>query len=182
MADVSEGSDIDEGIDSDLDVNEEEIELGIPDDPIDRVQWFQAMFGDEQEDLPEFVGFQDEWVRENFRPCEKMPYNRRTGVKIELPNEVSPLQVFSHIFTEELWMRIVTETNVYAEQSRSATPSNSKWLPVTVTEMKTFVGLCLAMGVLDLPARRDYWRQKKWLFQTNIPQAMSRDRFAIIWR
>ncbi|KAL7406584.1 hypothetical protein ABVT39_022659 [Epinephelus coioides] len=48
--------------------------------------------------------------------------------------------------------------------------------------METFIGLCVTMGILQLPARRDYWRQKKWLFQTCVPKAMSRDRFAMIWR
>jgi len=179
-ADMSDGSDI-EDIDSDLIENEDEVEIEIPDDPIDRGQWMPALFEDEQED-PELDGIQDEWTTENFLPRKKMPYKRKPGVKIELPNEATPLQVFSHIFTEELWVRIVTETNIYAEQSRRATPSSCKWQPVTVTEVKTFVGLCVAMGILDLPSRRDYWRQKKWLFQTNFHQAMSRDRFDIIWR
>ena len=194
MADSSEGSDIDEVVDSNFneimeddtgpDLNDipDDLDVDVPADRVVREQWILAMFQEGEEDMRDFVGFQEEWKTDNFHSREKIPYNREPGVKIKLPDVVTPIQVFSHIFTEELWMRLVTETNLYAEQTRSATPSNSKWVPVTVVEMKTFVGLCLAMGILELPSRRDFWRQKKWLFRTTIPQAISRDRFAIIWR
>ncbi|KAK0139206.1 PiggyBac transposable element-derived protein 4 [Merluccius polli] len=188
---ASEGSDIDDVIDSDFnkiiedDTGPDLNDIPDVDVPADRVvseQWILAMFREGAEDMCDFVGFQEEWKTNNFHSREKIPYNREPGAKIELPDVVTPIKVFSHIFTEELWMRLVTETNLYADQTRSTTPSKSKWVPVTVTEMKTLVGLCLAMGILRLLSRRDFWRQKKWLFQTTIPQAISRDRFDIIWR
>ncbi|XP_063757603.1 piggyBac transposable element-derived protein 4-like [Eleginops maclovinus] len=195
MADnSSEGSDIEEGIDAEYQVQADVLADGLEEDDLDRLvlpsdrvvreQWIQAMFGEEEGDLCEFAGFGNEWKSDNFHSREKIPFNREPGIKIELPlpDVITPVQVFSRIFTEDMWMRLVTQTNLYAEQTRSATPSNSKWEPVTIVEMKTFVGLCLAMGIIELPLRRDFWRQKKWLFRTTIPQAMSRDRFAIIWR
>ncbi|XDV26565.1 hypothetical protein PO909_030223 [Leuciscus waleckii] len=184
MADSSDGSDIDEVMEDDTgpDANYIPDDLDVLADRVVREQWILAMFREEEEDMRDFVGFQEEWKTDNFHSREKIPYLREPGVKIELPDVVTPIQVFSRVFTEELWMQLVTETNLYAEQSRSATPSNSKWVPVTIVEMKTVIGLCLAMGILDLPSRRDFWRQKKWLFRTTIPQAISRDRFAIIWR
>ena len=191
MADSSEGSDIDEVINSDFneirqndfnELNDIPDDVEVPADRVVREQWIQAMFREEEGEMRDFVGYQEEWKKNNFHSREKIPYNRKPGAKIEIPDVVTPIQVFSHIFTEELWMQLVTETNLYADQTRSATPSNSKWVPVTVKEMKTFVGLCLAMGILRLPSRRDFWRQKKWLFRTTIPQAISRDRFDIIWR
>ena len=183
MADSSEGSDIEDTELDNLDELDNLEENILPSDRVVREQWIQAMFG-EEEDLSEFEGFANEWKSGNFHSQEKIPFNRQPGIKIELPmpDVITPVQVFSNIFTEEMWMRLITQTNLYAEQTRSATPSNSKWDPVTIHEMKTFVGLCLAMGILELPSRRDFWRQKKWLFRTSIPQAMSRDRFAIIWR
>ena len=184
MADSSEGSDIDEVTENDTgpDSNDNPDDLDVPVDRVVREQWILAMFREEEEDMRDFAGFQEEWKTDNFYSHEKIQYNREPGIKIELPELVTPIQVFSHVFTEELWMQLVKETNLYAEQSQSATPSNSKWVPVTVIEMKTVIGLCLAMGILDLPSRRDFWRQKKWLLRTSIPQAISRERFAIIWR
>ncbi|KAK0141086.1 PiggyBac transposable element-derived protein 4 [Merluccius polli] len=189
---ASEGSDIDEVIDSDFnkiieddtrpDVNDIPDDVDVPAYRVVSEQWILAMFQEGAEDMRDFVGFQEEWKTNNFHSREKILYNREPGAKIELPDVVRSIQVFSHIFTEELWMRLVTETNLYAAQTRSATPSKSKWVPIIVTEMKTFVGLCLAMGILRLPSRRDFCRQKKWLYRTTIPQAISRDRFDIIWR
>ncbi|KAJ8416172.1 hypothetical protein AAFF_G00381940 [Aldrovandia affinis] len=191
MDDLSDGSDIEdvEYSFNERSVNENELEDeledsdDVPADPLARDQWMRGMFEEEEEvDLGEFVGFQDEWKMGSYHPCRKREFSRKPGVKIDLPDDATPLLVFSKIFTEELWLRLVTETNLYAEQSRNETPSSSKWTPVTMTEMKTFIGLCVAMGILRLPARRDHWRQKKWLFQTNFPEAMARDRFAMIWR
>ena len=85
------------------------------------------MFREGEEEMRDFGGFQEEWKTNNFHSREKVPYNRKPDAKIEIPDGVTPIQVFSHIFTEELWMRLVTETNLYADQSRSATP-NSKWV------------------------------------------------------
>lgn len=51
--------------------------------------------------------------------------------------------------------------NRYAEQQRAANPPMQKWTPVDIPSMKTFIGLCMSMGVLRLPARHDYWRQSK---------------------
>ena len=61
-------------------------------------------------------------------------------------------------------------------------PSAPIWMPVTVREMKAFVGLCFAMGVLRLPSRNDYWRQTKWFLKTEFGKVISRDRFNLIWR
>ena len=38
------------------------------------------------------------------------------------------------------------------------------------------------MGIITLPARNDYWRQKKKMFQTNFNRVMPRDKFNLIWR
>ena len=118
-------------------------------------------------------------------------------MRIEGLAGASPKDVFEHIFTEELWTRLVTETNKFAEQHKlvlpeahtnsTETPPAKKskmipWKPVSIPEMKTFIGLCLAMGIVRLSVRRDYWRLKKPLFTTAFPHHMSRDRFADIWR
>ena len=38
------------------------------------------------------------------------------------------------------------------------------------------------MGIMKLPSKRDYWRQKRWVFRTSFNQVMPRDRFFLIWR
>ncbi|KAL2095551.1 hypothetical protein ACEWY4_007699 [Coilia grayii] len=169
---VSEGSDIDDVLS--VDENFE---------PIDHDLWIRHMFVDD-ENVDDFEGFATEWRTDNYSSTSQTFFNRTPGVKVNIPADATPLQVFSHIFTEELWAHLVTETNVYSDQTQR-TPTRAKtpkWSHVTVPEMKTFIGLCIGMGVLVLPVRRDYWRLNKNLFKTQFPKNMSRDRFLAIWR
>lgn len=181
----SEGSDIELGESEEFEREDEKIEDDFdrnlpPDDPLDRAQEWDLWDVEEEED--DFHGFQIDWKTEGYQPRRAKQFTRQAGLKQPIPVDASPLDVFYHIFTNELWDMLVTETNKYADETRGQTPTNSKWNPVSKIEMKTFVGLCLAFGILKLPARRDFWRQTKWLFQTNVPKAMSRDRFDMIWR
>ena len=180
----SEGSDIDVDCEVECEgfgherVDEDEF---VQNDPLDRAPEWNMWDTDDDEEEDDFRGFQVDWRTDSYEPRNMKRFSRTPGVKQHIPVNASPLEVFSKIFTEELWDLLVTETNRYAEQARQ-TPTNSKWTPVSKTEMKTFIGLCLTFGVLKLPSRRDYWRQTKWLYQTNVPKAMSRDRFDMIWR
>lgn len=153
-------------------------------EPIDRDLWLRHMFAND-DDGDEFEGFDSDWKTENYhRNPPRSVFNRTPGVKVDLPADATPLQAFNHIFTEELWAYLVTETNRYSDQTHQ-TPSRAKmgkWSHVTVPEMKTFIGLCMGMGILVVPVRRDYWRQGKHLFKTQFPRNMSRDRFVAIWR
>lgn len=143
---------------SDLEVEnsvESESDEEVPADPIIRDQWVNMLFdSDSDEDDKEFRGFHNGWTREpaEFVSRVKSSYNRQPGVKIVLVEPVTPVVVFARYFIEELWTRLVTETNRYAE--RTWTPI-SKWYPVTTEEIKCFIGLCLAMGILKLPSRWD---------------------------
>lgn len=37
--------------------------------------------------------------------------------------------------------------------------NRSKWDSVCVSEMKTYSGLCIAMGIIKLPSLHDYWQK-----------------------
>lgn len=84
-----------------------------------------------------------------------------------------------------MWDRLVQETNLYATQEREKNPpppSAPKWTAVNKNEMKAFIGLCFAMGVMRMPTKSDYWKQNKWIFTTSFGKVMPRDRFMQIWR
>ncbi|KAM4536507.1 piggyBac transposable element-derived protein 4-like isoform 1-T2 [Odontesthes bonariensis] len=177
----SDGSDLElEGNDQ-QNLLEEDIVGDVPEDPLDKEQEWN-LFGEDEDEDEEFVGFQVGWQTAGFRPRRQQKFTRTPGLKVPISEDASPLDVFSHIFTDEVWDMLVTQTNVYADQVRSHTPSNSKWSPVSKQEMKSFIGLCLTFGIIKLPTRRDYWRQSKWLYQTNVARVMARDRFDMIWR
>ncbi|KAK2182827.1 hypothetical protein NP493_334g00007 [Ridgeia piscesae] len=99
------------------------------------------------------------------------------------------LRVVAVLQATELLMtnmnQLVDETNRYTDQERRQnppTPSAPIWMPVATNEMRVFVGLCFAMGILLLTSRNDYWRVSNWLLKTNFGTVMARDRFNLIWR
>ena len=101
MADSSEGSDIDEVINSDFneimqvdtgpDLNDIPDDVDVPADRVVREQWIQAMFREKESEMRVFVGFQEEWKTNNFHSREKIPYNRKPGGKIEIPDVITPI-------------------------------------------------------------------------------------------
>ena len=76
---------------------------------------------------------------------------------------------------------VVTMTNLNAERKRASGNDGGNWT-VTLEEMKAFIGLNIAMGIVIMREARKYW-EKKWLI--NVPsfaQVMSRNRFFQILR
>ena len=189
MGDFSDGSDIDDADYSSEDENGIDLNYERSPEPLLKAQWMFYLFqNDDDNDLPEgaFPGFQATWKTPRYHRRRKKDFTRKPGLKIDLPEDATPFQMFSKLFTEELFMHLVTETNRYAQQCHGDEPpggrtKSNRWTPVTLTKMKIFIGMCIAMGNMKLPVRSDYWRQKRWLFQTSLPQAMSRDRFDMIW-
>ena len=46
---------------------------------------------------------------------------------------------------------------MYAEQQRAAKNDNSPWSPITKEELMAFIGVIVAMGVVQLLSADDYW-------------------------
>ena len=47
--------------------------------------------------------------------------------------------------------------NLYADQQRLANNNTSRWNPITLNELKAFIGVTFAMGIISVPAINDYW-------------------------
>ncbi|XP_077980903.1 uncharacterized protein LOC144436091 [Glandiceps talaboti] len=100
---------------------------------------------------------------------------------------MSVLQLFQLFFTGAVMNLIVTETNRYATQQRSAKANGPKWdwpeTGITVEHLEVFLGLTIAMGLVDKKGSfKDYW-SNFWL--TKLPAfgaTMPRDMFCQIMR
>ena len=82
---------------------------------------------------------------------------------------------------------IVDETNRFAEQyllEKSVTdPDNSylgQWTPVTIPEMKKFIGTLLLMGIVYKPDLHMYWSTDIYYSTPAFSKIMKRDRFYLI--
>jgi len=74
---------------------------------------------------------------------------------------------------------LVTQTNLYASQLRSAkvpSPSN-RWEDVTPDEILAYLGLHIAMGIVNLPNIKDFWSTEPILQHQWFGSIMCCDRF-----
>lgn len=92
---------------------------------------------------------------------------------------------FEHLFNNEMWEIIVSETNRYYEQQKASDPDHHKteWHPVTKGEVQAFVGMLILMGIVRLPRfQLMYWESDQLIHQESIVNIMPRTRFFQIWR
>jgi len=104
-----------------------------------------------------------------------------TGPKREAKALSTPLELLLLLFTEEIIQEIVVQSNLYYSQSETTKVRN--WTDITVSEMKAFLGIILAMGMVELPDMYDYWCKTDPI--TCVPwfaNIMPRDRFVLIMR
>lgn len=106
------------------------------------------------------------------------------GIQVDTTNFV-PLDFFKLYISEDMFNYFVTETNRFAQQHITSNQMKTKargknWVPVTVNEMKQFLGLLLLMGILRKPDMQMYWSQHPLFATPLFPGVMSRDRFLLI--
>ena len=109
----------------------------------------------------------------------------KTGPTHPPNRELTPLDYFFYFFTDFIWDLLVTETNRYAAQVLGSRmhPHQRPWKDVDRAEMKAFIGIILAFGIIRLPRIELYWQKKYPLFSIpSFSNVMSLVRFQQIWR
>ena len=100
--------------------------------------------------------------------------------------ESTPLTLFQLFWDDNLFDFIKNMTNKNALVKRRANPEKhkTKWSEIeNINEMKTFFGICVAMGILKLPEIHLYWQRKYSLLEiADWNQHMNCDRFIAILR
>ena len=95
----------------------------------------------------------------------------------------SALHLFGHFFTDEVWDLLVVETNSYASSVVGKSPAARPWAPVTVPEMKAFLGIIILMGIFKIPRLEMYWSSRNPHISTpGMANIKSRIRFEQIFR
>ena len=93
----------------------------------------------------------------------------------------SPLDVFSHFFTDELIDEIVKQSNLYASHVMGNEKYN-EWDKITVSDLKAYFGFYILMGINHLPSIHDYWRVDPFVRFSPIADRITRNRFKEITR
>lgn len=86
-------------------------------------------------------------------------------------NTLEPFEYFSKYITPDLIDTLVKKTTL------STVQHNLRFSPLTVNEMKTFLGLLIVIGTLDFGRLRVYWKES---YRLPMFEQMSRDKFLAI--
>nr|XP_039251966.1 piggyBac transposable element-derived protein 4-like [Styela clava]XP_039251967.1 piggyBac transposable element-derived protein 4-like [Styela clava] len=114
-------------------------------------------------------------------------FGEAPGVSIQnMSATPSPLDCFIQFFTVQVINFIVEMTNLNAQKKLQVTSAHRatrqlpplKFEPSTFEQMKAFLGLTIAMGIVKLPVIAMYWQEKHWIFEVpSFSKIMPRDRY-----
>jgi DNA excision repair protein ERCC-6 len=93
---------------------------------------------------------------------------------LQVSQDMSPIECFSLFFTEEVYELLTTETNKYLVRKNLAGD-------IKVCEIKCAIGILLVSGYCQVSRRRMYWENSPDSRNELIANALSRDRFSVIF-
>ncbi|XP_047370484.1 piggyBac transposable element-derived protein 4-like [Vespa velutina] len=96
---------------------------------------------------------------------------------IENINCNDPLELYELFVTDSIILLMVQQTNKYAMEIGTDKKHQTSWIPVSIGEMKAFLGILLIMGVVQMPDIRFYWAENSMY---GNERSMKRDRFLSI--
>ncbi len=126
----------------------------------------------------------DGWQPENFT-ITATPGPKGAAAALQSEEPVDFVELF---LTPELIQSIVEQTNLYAQQTISFVTQHTphshikSWKPVTVHEMKVFLGLHFLTGIIRKPCLKMYWSTDELLSTPIFGKHVSRKRFELIMR
>jgi hypothetical protein len=131
----------------------------------------------------------NEW-EDNVADIPNFDFDRTSvGIKIDINDRSSPLDIFRLVFPPHIMDNIVECTNKYGaklcQQTRPHTRHSRKknFKPTTREEIEKFLGICLLQGQINAPIKRKLFTQSDVLYYHPIFQyVMSGRRFEQILR
>ena len=130
---------------------------------------------------------EDNWVVRGI-DTRRLNFTGDQGLRVQLPENLSLSDFFHLLFPDNLFDEIKSQTNKYARETikslqrrdRLAQTSRFRSWPEngeTSGEIKAFLALVVAMGLVNQEDIRDYWSTDEVLSTPFFSQIMSRDKF-----
>lgn len=118
------------------------------------------------------------WSKNNNKTYETPQFIGPEGPTSVIENLIycSPVTVFNALFNDEIWNLIVFQTNLYAQQIQTKT--GKSFTKTNLSEIKTFIGINLLMGIKKQCSYRDYWSSSPDLHDSYISSLMPVNRFS----
>ena len=92
------------------------------------------------------------------------------------PESATAYTYFSLFFDDQLLEHIANQTNLYA-RLHPFRRANYQWRDTNVDELRSFLGIFIATGLVCLPSLADYWETNSIFSQPGIVKGMPRNRF-----
>ena len=99
----------------------------------------------------------DFWLDE-LTDVQNSEFCEEEGPTHNLPPNSTALDYFKLLLPMALIQLLVHQTNLYAEQCHA-----EGWDPVTLDEMRAYIGILIIMGVNQLPRYNMYWSKNPFL-------------------
>lgn len=121
------------------------------------------------------------WTSHDDFEVNRAPFTGEAKLKVKMQN--SDAIDFLKLFVDDGFLdELVTQTNVYAQSQLNEAKLKEhsrikKWQAVTVDEMKVFISLVLAMGLVQKHELQQYWSTEETHLTPFFRKYMSRDRF-----
>jgi len=109
-------------------------------------------------------------------------------MQFAVENEADVMSYFDHYISPELTETVVDQTNLCAQQIAKMPRPVTKHVcseerkPITVMEMKKFLGLIFVTGIVQKPKLELYWSMRRIFHTPVFQQTISRNRFQLIQR
>ena len=123
---------------------------------------------------------EDEGWSSNPPTVPVFPFNEMEGIKVKVPLEEDPSFFMKLFLTDDLLLQMAIKTNQYAQNVMDASrplkrkSTLHKWEPVTLEEIKKFIGIILEMGLVGMPSYKHYWSRNPLYEMDFFKSAMSR--------
>ena len=129
------------------------------------------------EESEQVNGPDERWVVNDRTARPKFPFfGSVTGANVVLGSNENELDFFLLFFPAFLFEIMVNQTNLYARQRQQIHP-DPRWMPVTVEEMKAWLGLLVATSILYMPQTAMFWSTDPLFGNLQMQKVMRRDRF-----
>lgn len=145
--------------------------------------------GRPRKDVPMTTDLQRIWRKDDdvLNNYTYNPNSEVTGINpdlFDLLKDGKPFDFFKLIVDDIIVEKIVKETNNYAQQKINSTPLSkysrlSKWTPTSIEEIHNWLGLVMAMGLVEMREIEMYWSNST-LFSTSFRNIISRNRFQLL--
>ena len=103
-------------------------------------------------------------------------FNKATGPN-NVPNDITPIQLFRLYFDGVFLAKILKFTNQKAFSKHSAKHCDQHFIPITLEELEKLIGIQIYMCYNTLPVERDHWSTNELKGTQLIKDTMGRDKY-----